>query len=142
MLSQATKQLWAKKKNEEGNELWLPLITHLNDTANVINYLFNHWLNEHQRIFLRAGLKNDKLVSEEEIQKLIKFLGFVHDIGKATPVFQIKKSYRTNKDDDLDDFLIERLIRVGFTGLDSTIILNANKNPHALAGEVILGNLK
>ena len=86
MLSQATKQLWAKKKNEEGNELWLPLITHLNDTANVINYLFNHWLNEHQRIFLRAGLKNDKLVSEEEIQKLIKFLGFVHDIGKATPV--------------------------------------------------------
>lgn len=141
MLSQATKQLWAKKKNEEGNELWLPLITHLNDTANVINYLFNHWLNEHQRIFLRAGLKNDELVSEEEIQKLIKFLGFVHDIGKATPVFQIKKSYRTNKDDDLDDFLIERLIRVGFTGLDSTIILNANKNPHALVGEVILGNL-
>jgi len=138
LLSEKTKALWAKKHNENGRSLWLPLTVHLMDAKNVINYLFNHWLNDKQRLFLRRGLNKGELVSEEEIQKLVKFLGYIHDIGKATPIFQVKKSYSFNRDDDLDYALLENLLRQGFVDLDSEIFEDTNKNPHALAGEVLL----
>lgn len=138
LLSEKTKALWAKKHNENGRSLWLPLTVHLMDAKNVINYLFNHWLNDKQRLFLRRGLNKGELVSEEEIQKLVKFLGYIHDIGKATPIFQVKKSYSFNRDDDLDYALLENLLRQGFVDLDSEIFEDTNKNPHALAGEALL----
>ncbi|MDY4003580.1 MAG: CRISPR-associated helicase Cas3' [Ligilactobacillus saerimneri] len=135
MVSQRTKTLWAKKRNDNGRELWLPLLVHLIDTQNVINYLYLHWLNDGQRTFLRQGFDTD---DDAVVQRLIKFIGFIHDIGKATPAFQTKKSYRFNPAPELDQELIERLIQSGFTDLDQVYLAEPNKSPHTVAGEALL----
>lgn len=122
--------LWAKKHVDDGEMLWLPLVAHLVDCSRVMNWLFYHWLNAGQRELLTQS------VSEEDMQKLIKFLGFFHDIGKATPAFQTKKSYDNNA--SLDEELIERLNRNGFSELRVSGLSSPQKSPHALAGEAIL----
>ncbi|WP_056963198.1 CRISPR-associated helicase/endonuclease Cas3 [Levilactobacillus spicheri] len=122
--------LWAKKRTEEGSQQWLPLIVHLNDTQQVINWLFNHWLVEGQKRLLRQCL------TDEALQRLIKFLGFSHDLGKATPAFQTKKSFEGDK--SLDHELLEKLIRAGYRGLNCLDLASANKSPHARAGEALL----
>lgn len=129
-LSKQGLALWAKKRTEDGEQLWLPLIAHLVDTQNTINWLFNHWLSEGQRQLLSQNL------SGEEIQRLVKFVGFTHDIGKATPAFQKKPSYGGDK--SLDDQLIEKLLRSGFSELKELVLASAKYSPHAKAGEAIL----
>lgn len=129
-LSKKATTLWAKKRADDGTALWLPLIAHLTDTKNVINWLFNQWLSEHQRQLLITSF------SDEGTQKLVKALGFFHDIGKATPAFQTKKSY--NGDPTLDNQLVEKLIKVGFHHLDRLMLASPRDSPHARAGEAIL----
>ncbi|MGJ3775134.1 CRISPR-associated helicase Cas3' [Limosilactobacillus fermentum] len=129
-LSKQVKALWGKKSNVDGQELWQPLVVHLLDTKNVINWLYGHWLTDGQRKAVQGDL------SEEAGQQLAGFLGAVHDLGKATPVFQIKKSY--NGDQDLDDQLMEHLIQVGFDQLGDLILASPRESPHALAGEALL----
>lgn len=133
-LSNKTLSLWGKKNvNDDNEKMWLPLIAHLIDTKNVINWLYNHWINDGQRHILQRNFEDEDIV-----QNLVKFLGYIHDIGKATPAFQIKQSYIHNE--DLDQNLVEKLLRNGFDGLDNSKIkkINTSKTPHALAGEVIL----
>ncbi|APU46539.1 CRISPR-associated helicase/endonuclease Cas3 [Limosilactobacillus fermentum] len=129
-LSKQVKALWGKKSNVDGQELWQPLVVHLLDTKNVINWLYSHWLTDGQRKVIQGNL------SEEAGQQLTEFLGVVHDLGKATPVFQTKKSY--NGDQDLDDQLMERLIQAGFDHLGELILASPRESPHALAGEALL----
>ena len=105
-LSKQALSLWAKKENREGQELWLPLVAHLVDTKNVISWLYSHWLNDSQRQLLQQDL------TASEIEQLVKFVGYFHDIGKATPAFQTKPSY--NRDYALDD----ELSVTGFTSLE------------------------
>lgn len=132
-LSKQTLSLWGKKTTENDENLWLPLIVHMIDTKNVINWLYNHWLGEGQRDFLATDL------APEQMQQLVNFLGYIHDIGKATPAFQLKQSY--NHNEDLDQSLIEKLLRNGFDKLDELDLQNIRQTPHALAGEAILENL-
>lgn len=66
--------LWGKK-DKNGN--WLPLLAHLIDTQNVIEYLYDNYLSSSQRHII--GLN----------KQLVGYLGYCHDIGKATPAFQI-----------------------------------------------------
>lgn len=40
--------LWAKKKEEDGQLLWLPLSQHLEDTSFVAGCLWEHWLSQGQ----------------------------------------------------------------------------------------------
>lgn len=129
-LSPQAKALWGKKSVEDGQELWLPLVEHLLDTKNVINWLFYHWLSEGERQTMYQDLP------EEELQPLVKFLGFIHDFGKATPAFQLKKSYR--RSDDLDQALIEKLVSHGFEKLDECVLSNPRESPHPIAGEALL----
>lgn len=129
-ISQRTTALWAKKRSEDGEQYWLPLIVHLIDAQNTINWLFYHWLSPGQRQLL-IGTSTDEIT-----QKLVKFTGFVHDLGKATPAFQMKKSY--DRDTSLDERLTERLSQDGFIDLNDLILASPNKSPHALAGEAIL----
>ncbi|GFZ26136.1 CRISPR-associated helicase Cas3' [Lactobacillus corticis] len=128
-LSPLAKSLWGKKDNS-GKESWLPLVIHLVDTGNTICWLYNHWLNEGQKSIIQGSLP------EDEIQKLIRFLGMAHDIGKATPAFQTKSSYDHNE--GLDNELIERLNREGFAELSKGALANPGKSPHSIAGEVLM----
>lgn len=132
-LTKRERALWAKKRSDDGNQHWLPLVTHLIDAQKTINWLFNHWISDEQRQIIANGF------SDENIQKLVKFIGFSHDIGKATPAFQTKPSY--GGDRSLDAEVIERLVRSGFVKLDDSLLTCASKSPHAEAGEAILENL-
>ncbi|WP_251717700.1 CRISPR-associated helicase Cas3' [Lactobacillus agrestimuris] len=130
-LSKEVKALWGKKNvDDNGQALWLPLVAHLIDTKNVINFLYNNWLDRNQREILCRGM------SEDETMKLVNFLGCVHDFGKATPAFQTKPSRKGNK--DLDNEISEKLIMTGFKNIDSAFFDHRNKSPHNIAGETLL----
>lgn len=127
-------EIWAKKRtSEDGQELWLPLVIHLIDTQNTIDWLFNHWLSGGTKKLLLSEIEEDSL------NNLVKFLGFAHDIGKGTPAFEIKPSYGGDRPIDAD--LLEKLQKVGIKGLTSGFKLpNAKVSPHSVAGESLLEN--
>lgn len=130
MLSKAAQNLWGKKDiDKDGKELWLPLIIHMIDTKNVIRFLYYQFLNQGQHNIILKSFEN-----EEQAVSLIQFLGFIHDIGKATPAFQTKPSYGHSK--DLDQEIVEKLLQSGFSDLDYHGM--ADPYSHARAGEVIL----
>lgn len=128
-LSPATKALWGKKAVHDDQEFWLPLITHLIDTKNVMQWLYNDWIGEGTKEFLQQNL------SSEDVQKLVGFLGFYHDFGKATPAFQYKQSFPRHK--DLDEDINENLRRAGFS-LIQMDNYRVRKSPHPIAGETLL----
>ena len=70
----------AAKTDPQNAGLWLPLWIHSRDTAEVMRRLAIHWLSNGARAAL--GLE------EALLSKLAYFLGAVHDIGKATVLFQ------------------------------------------------------
>ncbi|AXY25306.1 CRISPR-associated helicase/endonuclease Cas3 [Suicoccus acidiformans] len=129
-------KLWAKKKEENGQFKWLSLTQHLWDTQNIIVYLWDHWLSEAQRQIVIQSLA---VPAPEIARNLARFLGAIHDNGKATPVFQVKKGY--NHSPDLDAALIEKLELAGFTGISTLQLASPNESHHALAGERIIRQL-
>ena len=125
--------LWAKKEERDSRFYWLPLEVHLTDTMNVSRWLWNNWLSDSQRAFCTKSIS---LPNDETASNLAAFLGAIHDIGKATPVFQIQKGFR--KSLDLDLILLEKLEMAGFLGISSLILANPWETHHSIAGEYIL----
>lgn len=69
-------------KTGKNSSEWLPLLQHLQDTADIMSCLCDEFLSPS---FAKAcGLE------ENEFKKLAIFLAAVHDIGKAIVVFQYK----------------------------------------------------
>lgn len=125
--------LWAKKEESDGRFYWLPLMVHLEDTMNVARWLWTNWLSDSQRQFCTKSIS----IPEEEVAlNLAAFLGAVHDIGKATPVFQTQKGY--NNSPDLDEILLEKLELAGFIGISSLILVSSSRTHHSIAGEYLL----
>ena len=73
-------RLLAGKSDPEESGLWLPLWMHARDTAYVFCRLVQNWIS--QSIRDAIGLENEVLM------QVAYFLGLVHDIGKATSLFQ------------------------------------------------------
>lgn len=136
-MDQGCNALWAKKCEKNGRFYWLPLTVHLEDTGSVAGWLWNHWLSDGQRAYLVGEMRQSgREVDEETAEKLVRFLGLIHDLGKATPVFQIQRSYSNSQ--DLDHILLERLENAGFSGISNLILASPEKTHHTLAGEVLL----
>jgi CRISPR-associated endonuclease/helicase Cas3 len=76
--------LWAKSSRDPRTLGYHPLICHLIDTGNVARVLWRDVLPH----AVRALLADDMEIDEEAAAGLVPFLAAVHDIGKATPVFQ------------------------------------------------------
>lgn len=131
-LLQSTRDLWAKKETVNDQQYWLPLVTHLTDTMYVIDWLYDNWLSPAQRKLIQANL------TDTQIHQIVKFIGFFHDFGKATPAFQTKPSY--SHDTNLDQNLLTRLLHDGFTGLDQFNFNSPDvaQTPHAKASEALL----
>ncbi|WP_179394519.1 CRISPR-associated helicase Cas3' [Lacticaseibacillus absianus] len=129
-LDPATRALWAKKRTVDGQQLWLPLVAHLQDCANAINALYNLWLSDSQKRRMMATMTDD------ELRRLLKFIALAHDLGKGIAAFQRKPSYGGSQ--AIDHVLTEQLIRAGFMGLDQARIEDPEQSPHALAGEALL----
>ena len=123
--------LWAKKVEKNGGLYWLPLVQHLNDTAEIIGLLWEHWLSQGQRNLVISFVGD-----ENKAKNVTQLLGYLHDQAKCTPAFQTKTSY--NKSDDLDKQLLEKLEKEGFIGISTLFLTNSNKSLHALAGQVLL----
>ena len=68
-------------KSDTREDQWLPLWLHLEDTAGVIEWLFDTWLSGRAK----ASLSRDE--NPDEVRKQLILLALVHDIGKATPAF-------------------------------------------------------
>ena len=129
----AVSSLWAKKEESGSRLYWLPLTVHLSDAMYVAKWLWINWLSDSQRKFCVRSIKP---ADEEAAIKLAAFLGAIHDIGKATPAFQIQKAYRNSP--DLDDILIEKLEESGFHGISYLELTEPKKTHHSLAGEYLL----
>jgi CRISPR-associated endonuclease/helicase Cas3 len=127
-LSRKAQSLWAKK-SRDGKLLWLPLVSHLADSAAVSQKLWNHWLSD--------GVKKaiaDGITGNGSTERLLTFLAAAHDIGKATPVFQVRKSVRK----DLDERIEERIHAAGLPMEPLSVFSHADKTPHALATQILL----
>ena len=132
-MMQANQPFWAKKRESNGQFYWLPLSQHLTDTKNIIGLLWEHWLSEGQRNLISESLNK----CEENLGKrLVCFLAAVHDIGKATPVFQSMKGYANSL--DLDKVLLEKLERAGFVGISTERLASPQCSRHHIAGQYLL----
>ena len=72
-------KLLAGKTDPKNSGFWLPLWMHLRDTAEIMELLVRKWLPE--------SAKKATGLDEEELARLARFLGWVHDLGKATTAF-------------------------------------------------------
>lgn len=126
--------IWAKKNNDSDSMRWLPLQQHIIDSFNVSGLLWEHWFSEHQKSIIIESLSEK---SEDEAKKLVQFLGAVHDIGKAIPSFQSKKSTFSGVM-DIDELLLEKLEQSGFEGISQKNFLNSCKTHHSVASQALL----
>lgn len=108
------------KTDRNDKSLWLPLWIHLKDTAQVMDYLVRYWLPTSVQNSIGLGL--------EQLLKTARFLGLVHDIGKATCLFQyrIVESLPESGERLKEYFSLPRRFA------------DVSETPHALASEVIL----
>lgn len=84
-LSQAACSVWGKTDREDGEE-WLPLYVHMSDSARVAARIWDDWLPGGTREIIACDVEGH----EDVARKIVMFLAGVHDLGKATPVFQDK----------------------------------------------------
>lgn len=116
------KSLWLCGKADRRTDRWLPLWMHAMDTALIMNKLRNHWLSDAS---VRA-----MAIDEDTLDSVSLILGLLHDIGKATPLFQYTITIN-------HPILQRQLTRVGWN-LPKKEDLFIGKTPHALAGEAII----
>jgi len=127
-LSPMALSLWAKK-SKDGSLSWLPLATHMVDSAAVAQKLWNRWLSSGAKMAINAGIE-----PQEGAERLFVFLSAVHDLGKATPVFQAKKSACNA----MDQSTVDRILKTGLPMKPASYFESASKTPHALATQVLL----
>lgn len=124
--------VWAKKKEEKGRLLWLPLIQHLEDTRLVAGFLWERWLSSGQRRVVEASLGE---ASDGLAKRLVEFIAYTHDIGKLTSSFSLKTNYLSP---ELDRAVLERMEKAGFAGISALKLGYADKTPHTIAGQYLL----
>lgn len=124
---------WAKKEDKNGMFFWLSLFQHLEDTKNVVGILWDQWLCDGQRKLINTSISSNE---KNDGKNLCMFLGAVHDIGKATPAFQAKKSFSNSN--DLDCQLIGKLLLNGFEGINDFYTYDMSNTPHNIAGQYLL----
>lgn len=84
-LSAQARSLWGKTDRDAG-EQWLPLYVHMSDSALVAKQIWDEWLPEGTRKIIADEFDGDAVLA----RKTTMFLAGIHDLGKATPVFQSK----------------------------------------------------
>ena len=103
---------------------WLPVWTHLMDTAGIMELLLTQWLPQRHKGHLE----------ESEWIQVCTFLALIHDIGKFTPVFQSKITATHPECTGM-------LEHFGWEIPKQTEFNEPGKTPHGLAGEAILCRL-
>ncbi|WP_311481287.1 CRISPR-associated helicase Cas3' [uncultured Anaerococcus sp.] len=130
------KFLWAKKNRVSNQPMWLPLMVHLDDTSKICGLLYDRWLSQGVKDLLMNSVVSDAEDKDELLLNLCRFLGWAHDIGKATSIFQVKKSF--NGDIELDNLIIEKLTNAGFKDLDKYALAKRENIRHNISGQYLL----
>lgn len=112
------------KSSKNNSNKWLPFWMHCYDTAGILKKLYSRWV----PVATISAMGN---ISEEELEKIILFLGMVHDIGKLTILFQSRLA-------TCIDGQWERLDEAGIQVKKINEFIYGSKTPHSLAGEAIL----
>ncbi len=99
------------------------------DSAAIAQKLWNRWLSGGVKQAIEAASTQTGCV-----ERLFVFLSATHDLGKATPVFQTKKSAYIN----LDNLAAERVQLTGLPLKPASYFSRASKTPHALATQLLL----
>lgn len=134
ILSAQALSVWGKSDWGK-NESWLPLFVHMYDSLSVADFLWEHWIPQGTRDIVSRGVGGDESLA----RILYQFLAGVHDVGKATPIFQAQP-YGFNSADS------EGLVwKPRNAGLPIKPVLEKRqigvfRVTHPLAGEVILNN--
>ncbi|WP_101430921.1 CRISPR-associated endonuclease Cas3'' [Bifidobacterium pseudolongum] len=127
-LSAQARSLWGKTDRDAG-EQWLPLYVHMSDSALVAKQIWDEWLPEGTRKIIADEFDGDAVLA----RKTTMFLAGIHDLGKATPVFQSKPiTYAPNAADGSMAWIPEKV------GLIVGHFDNPNNPTHPLAGEFLL----
>ena len=118
--------LWGKKKGEPPCEVRYPLLLHMLDVAMVAQQLWNRSLHSGAKHFFADRLA----LTEPEAGTWVSFSAGLHDIGKASPVFQ-RKSQEAKRllemggatfDRFVDDFPHGGITAWAFPALTDTIL--------------------
>ena len=121
-LSEKAGRIWAKLSDDGGT--WLQLAVHLRDSANVAGLLWDRWLPESTKSIVSGGLSG----TTAGPRNILLFLAAAHDIGKATPAFQMKAG---DKCPEIIESLRILGLAIGFMSSPDAV-------PHSTASELIL----
>ena len=128
--------LWAKKNRVANKPMWLPLLVHLEDSANVCGLLYTHWISQGVKDLLMDSVLSDCDDKDELLLNLCRFLGWTHDLGKATAIFQVKKSF--NGDFELDNLILDNLMNAGFKDFDKFSLARRENIGHNISSQYLL----
>lgn len=117
--SQPERWLWAKTQGDK----WHPLAAHLVDATLVAERLWWHWLSPATKRWLAEPFGDEDLAAS-----LFALLAGCHDLGKASPAFQVQA-----------DWLIDQLQAVGLCHKRHLPL--RRKAPHALVSAATIGSL-
>lgn len=126
-LSDGAKALWGKTNRIDDSE-WLPLYVHMVDSAAMASKIWDTWVPQGTKAVIVEDLGNDEVLA----RKLMIFMAGIHDIGKATPVFQAKP-ITFGPEAGSFAWKAERVGLPMIAGLRDT-----NHPTHPIAGEIIL----
>lgn len=126
-LSTQAKAIWGKTNRADDTE-WLPLYVHMVDSAAMATKIWDTWVPQGTKDVIIRDLSGD----EKLAKKLAVFLAGVHDIGKATPVFQ-SKPITFGAEAESFAWKAERAGLPMIAGLR-----DHNRPTHPIAGEAIL----
>ncbi|NLN84152.1 MAG: CRISPR-associated helicase Cas3' [Firmicutes bacterium] len=129
--------LWAKKSKFNK---WVPLIVHMYDAAGIAEFLWDNWISQRLKNTLVENVTNVDYeeADEEEVKNLFVFLSFIHDLGKATPVFQVREAAFPSI--EVDKMILRSQIQMGLSNEDagSKSFASSAKIYHSLASNLLL----
>lgn len=129
-LSVQARSIWGKT-NRINDEEWLPLYVHMADSAAVSERIWDQWLPQGTKDVIARNLDGD----ERRARLLSIVIAGIHDIGKATPIFQ-SKPIRFNGSWSGTDSLAWKPRKAGLPIRED--FRDANKPSHPIAGQVIV----
>mgnify|MGYP001049354078 CR=1 FL=1 len=126
------REAWAKaprqdrsRPDEAAQDLWLPLHTHLTDSAGIASLLCQHWSGPSPLRVIGADVGGP-----DAARQVVRLAAALHDVGKLTPAFAGQV-----------DAMRTHMEAVGFRFSAAADPTDARALPHGVAGQVIIQEL-
>lgn len=128
-LSIKAMSLWGKT-NRKDNGFWLQLFVHLSDSTAVAERLWLEWVPSGTKEIIIRDVGDPELA-----RKVSMFIAGVHDIGKATPVFQSKPLTHAS---GIRGLSLQQKPQQAGLKFPNRPLTELNRPTHSIAGQKIL----